>query len=210
MPWTRQGGWESPWLPLEDTSRNVEDQRSDAASTLHFSRDLIALRRRTPELRTGAYEELPAPAGTWAWRRGDDVVVAANLGSDPAEIEGIDGTVALATVRVEDPEGRPPPRWPEPVAGDECLGLLSDHVAPEPDPAPPGQLEPEAGRLVPPGDVPALAEAVVSLLENEPARQELGRAARVLAQNRYSWEGIAQRLSEIYEGLVDSRKAVAA
>ena len=99
MPWTRQGGWESPWLPLEDTSRNVEDQRSDAASTLHFTRDLIALRRRTPELRTGAYEELPARAGTWAWRRGDDVVVAANLGSDPAEIEGIDGTVALATVR---------------------------------------------------------------------------------------------------------------
>jgi hypothetical protein len=32
----------------------------------------------------------------------------------------------------------------------------------------------------------------------------------VLAQERYSWEGIAHRLSEIYEGLVDSRKAVAA
>ena len=30
---------------------------------------------------------------------GDAVVVAANFGSDPAEIEGIDGTVALATVR---------------------------------------------------------------------------------------------------------------
>ena len=55
--------------------------------------------------------------------------------------------VALAAVRVKDPEGRSPPRRPEPVAGDERLGLLPDHVAPEPDPAPPGQLESEAGRL---------------------------------------------------------------
>jgi glycosyltransferase involved in cell wall biosynthesis len=73
-----------------------------------------------------------------------------------------------------------------------------------------GVMEPEAGRLVPPDDPRALAEAVVTLLEDEPARQELGRAARVLAQGRYSWEGIAQRLSEIYEGLVDSPNAVAA
>jgi phosphatidylinositol alpha-mannosyltransferase len=73
-----------------------------------------------------------------------------------------------------------------------------------------GVIEPEAGRLVPPGDVPALAEAVVNLLENEPTREELGRAARLLAQERYSWEGIAQRLSEIYEGIVESPKAFAA
>ena len=104
MPWTRHGGWESPWLPLEDTSRNVEDQRSDPASTLHFTRDLIALRRRFPELRDGAYTELPTPIGTWAWRRGEDVVVALNLGSSPAEIDGIDGTVALATVRKRESE----------------------------------------------------------------------------------------------------------
>jgi phosphatidylinositol alpha-mannosyltransferase len=73
-----------------------------------------------------------------------------------------------------------------------------------------GVMEPQAGRLVSPGDVPALAETVVNLLGDEPAREELGRAARVLAQERYSWEGIAQRLSEIYEGLVDSQRAVAA
>ena len=47
MPWSRQGGWEDPWLPLEDTSRNVEDQRDDhRTSTLTFTRDLIALRKR--------------------------------------------------------------------------------------------------------------------------------------------------------------------
>jgi phosphatidyl-myo-inositol alpha-mannosyltransferase len=73
-----------------------------------------------------------------------------------------------------------------------------------------GVMEPEAGRLVPPDDPEALAEAVVNLLGDEPARQELGGAARLLAQERYSWEGIAQRLSEIYEGLGGSRGAVAA
>ena len=60
------------------------------------------------------------------------------------------------------------------------------------------------------GDPRALAEAVVNLLEDTPARVELGRAARVLAQQRYSWEGIAQRLSEIYEGIVESQRAFAA
>jgi phosphatidylinositol alpha-mannosyltransferase len=73
-----------------------------------------------------------------------------------------------------------------------------------------GVMEAQAGRLVPPGDPQALAEAVVNLLEDEPARVELGRAARVLAQERYSWEGIAQRLSEIYEGIVESQRAFAA
>ena len=73
-----------------------------------------------------------------------------------------------------------------------------------------GVMEPQAGRLVPPNDPSALAEAVVTLLEDEAARADLGRAARVLAQERYSWEGIAQRLSEIYEGIVESPKASAA
>ena len=32
MPWTRDGGWTDPWLPLEDTSRNVEAERADPRS----------------------------------------------------------------------------------------------------------------------------------------------------------------------------------
>ncbi len=99
MPWTRQGGWSDPWLPLEDTSRNVEDQLADSDSTLHFTRNLIALRKRLPDLRSGVYEELPAPAGAWAWRRGKDVLVALNLAEGPAEIDGIEGSVSLATTR---------------------------------------------------------------------------------------------------------------
>jgi phosphatidyl-myo-inositol alpha-mannosyltransferase len=73
-----------------------------------------------------------------------------------------------------------------------------------------GVMEPQAGRLVPPGEPQALAEAVVSLLEDEPAREELGRTARVIAQERYSWEGVAKRLTEVYEALAGSRRAVAA
>ncbi|HEU0303897.1 MAG TPA: alpha-amylase family glycosyl hydrolase [Gaiellaceae bacterium] len=99
MPWTRQGGWHDPWLPLEDTSRNVEDQRADPGSTLHFTRTLIALRAQLSDLSSGAYAELPAPTGTWAWRRGRSVVVAINLAADETAIGGIDGSIALSTRR---------------------------------------------------------------------------------------------------------------
>jgi alpha-glucosidase len=98
MPWTPAGGWSDPWLPLEDTSRNVEAERADPGSTLRFTRDLVALRRELPDLRRGAYAELPAPEGAWAWRRGDGVVVAVNLGSHLLEVE-VEGRIALATDR---------------------------------------------------------------------------------------------------------------
>ncbi len=58
-----------------------------------------------------------------------------------------EAAVALPAVGVEDPELRPSPRRPEPVAGDGHLGLLADHVAPEPDPGASRQLQAEAGRF---------------------------------------------------------------
>jgi phosphatidylinositol alpha-mannosyltransferase len=73
-----------------------------------------------------------------------------------------------------------------------------------------GVMEPEAGLLVPPGEPAALGDALVSLLADEPRREELGRGARTIAQERYSWDRIAQQLAEIYEALVGSRNAVAA
>ena len=107
MPWTREGGWRDPWLPLTDTSRNVESQRADPGSTLCFTRDLIALRRRVADLRTGRYEELAAPGGTWAWRRGDGAVVAVNLGSEAVVLAGVEGSIAIATNG--DRDGEPVP-----------------------------------------------------------------------------------------------------
>ena len=73
-----------------------------------------------------------------------------------------------------------------------------------------GVMEPEAGRLVPPGDPAELADTMVAMLADEQTRQRLGRAARVIAEERYSWVRIAARLAEIYETLVGSRRAVAA
>ena len=57
------------------------------------------------------------------------------------------------------------------------------------------------GVLVPPGDAPALADAVVEMLEDEPRRVALGTAARALAQERYSWDRVARQLLSVYEDL---------
>ena len=57
----------------------------------------------------------------------------------------------------------------------------------------------EAGLSVRPGDPFALAEAVAQLLADEPARCRSGLAARKLAEERYSWDGIGRRLVDVYE-----------
>ncbi len=57
----------------------------------------------------------------------------------------------------------------------------------------------DTGVLVPPGDAPALTDALVGLLEDEPRRRSLGDSARRLAIERYSWDTIAARLHQIYE-----------
>ncbi|MFN2467792.1 MAG: glycosyltransferase family 4 protein [Gaiellaceae bacterium] len=65
-------------------------------------------------------------------------------------------------------------------------------------------MAPETGLLVPPGDLGALVDAVASLVADEPRRRLLGKAAREVAKERYSWDRIAARLAEIY-GLVSGR-----
>jgi alpha-glucosidase len=87
MPWSRDGDWRDPWLPLADTTRNVADQRADPGSVLHLVRDLIALRRGRADLRTGRYETLPAPPGAWLWRRGERTLVALNLSDEPVAVD---------------------------------------------------------------------------------------------------------------------------
>lgn len=57
----------------------------------------------------------------------------------------------------------------------------------------------ETGLSVPPDDPSALVDAVAALLADERARCEAGIAARRLAQERYSWEGIGRRLVDVYE-----------
>ena len=85
MPWTRSGDeWVDPWLPLGDTSRNVEDQQNDPDSILAYTRALIAERKAFTD---GGYETLDAPAGVWAYRRGEKTC-ALNLSAKPAVYDG--------------------------------------------------------------------------------------------------------------------------
>ena len=111
MQWTTEPGAGftrgdvHPWLPIGDPAvANVADQRSDPSSHLHLCRDLIALRRDTPELRSGAYASLPSPDGVWAWRRGERVVVAVNLSGAGATLPTGPGTIAICTDRDRDGE----------------------------------------------------------------------------------------------------------
>jgi alpha-glucosidase len=73
LPWTRGGAeWPDPWLPLIDTSRNVEGQEADGGSVLHYTRGLIEARRAFSD---DEYETLPSERGVWAYRRGDNECV---------------------------------------------------------------------------------------------------------------------------------------
>jgi phosphatidylinositol alpha-mannosyltransferase len=59
-------------------------------------------------------------------------------------------------------------------------------------------MTPGTSVAFPPGDGGALADAVESLLADEPRRREMGAAARRLAQERYAWSAIARRLVDVY------------
>ena len=71
-------------------------------------------------------------------------------------------------------------------------------------------MTPETCVSFPPGDERALVEAVAALLADEPRRQTMGAAGRVLAQERYSWDAIARRLVEIYASVTGRAEAPAA
>jgi phosphatidylinositol alpha-mannosyltransferase len=60
-------------------------------------------------------------------------------------------------------------------------------------------VTPETAVAVVPGDAHALADAVESLLADEPRRAAMGRAARRVAEEHYAWSDIARRLEAIYE-----------
>jgi alpha-glucosidase len=105
MQWTAAPGAgfttaDGTWLPIGDAGAcNVADQRDDPGSVLHLVRDLIALRRERADLRIGDYATLPAPDGAWAWRRGSSTAVALNLSDAPVTLDGLDGTLLIATDR---------------------------------------------------------------------------------------------------------------
>jgi glycosyltransferase involved in cell wall biosynthesis len=60
----------------------------------------------------------------------------------------------------------------------------------------------ETGLLVPPpsaGNVPALAEAILTILENRDHARAMGRRGRELARERFSWPRYLKQLDALYE-----------
>jgi phosphatidylinositol alpha-mannosyltransferase len=95
-----------------------------------------------------------------------------------------------------------------PALGGESFGMVLTRAFASATPAVASDIEgysavatPESAILVPPGDSEALAGALIEVLEDEPRRRALGEEARKVAEG-YSWDRIAQRLTQIYEELV--------
>jgi alpha-glucosidase len=107
IPWEAEAshGWPEartllPFPP--DAGRlSAAAQRRDPASILHLYRRVIALRRASPALALGSFEELPAPAGTIGYRRrlgGEARSVLVNFTADPQQVDVPgDWTVELAS-----------------------------------------------------------------------------------------------------------------
>ncbi|MEO5680678.1 MAG: alpha-amylase family glycosyl hydrolase, partial [Acidimicrobiales bacterium] len=125
LPWTEADdhGWAGgadAWLPWPPHAgpRSVEAQRADPGSTLWFYKRLLAARRASPALRSGAFAWLASPPDVLAYERrlGDDRrVVLVNQGDATAVVE-LDGAwqVELATDGASEPGA---------LAGDAALVL---------------------------------------------------------------------------------------
>jgi alpha-glucosidase len=109
MQWTSGPGAgftdsSDPWLPIGDTAvANVEVQMGDRRSDLWLVRDLLTLRRNSPDLALGVQTFVPSLPGILAWRRGEAICVAVNLGTAPHRIRAV-GRIAICTDRERDGE----------------------------------------------------------------------------------------------------------
>jgi len=93
-----------PWLPFGPAEPNVAGQADDPDSLLSLYRRAIRLRRSSPALLDGSYEELGLSSGFWSYGRtlpgAPPYVIGINTGAEPVEWRlPAPGTVVLATDR---------------------------------------------------------------------------------------------------------------
>jgi glycogen synthase len=55
------------------------------------------------------------------------------------------------------------------------------------------------GVLVPPGDAPALARALLAMAKDEGGRRRMGRNAKITVDEKFNWDKITMRLVRLYE-----------
>jgi len=138
------------------------------------------------------------------------------IGTDPLQFrllharmrfddDGID-VLGIVTNEVRDSELATAKAFISPALGGESFGMVLVEAFATATPVVasdiPGFADVSTGEaavLVPPGDESALADAVTALLADEERRIAMGRAARTLAVERYSWDDVARRLEGIYE-----------
>jgi len=68
-------------------------------------------------------------------------------------------------------------------------------------------LDGVTGVLRPPGDAPALADALVSLIEAPEMRRRLGEAGRAFVAERYNWRDNAALMAGLYRQVAGDRSA---
>jgi glycosyltransferase involved in cell wall biosynthesis len=58
------------------------------------------------------------------------------------------------------------------------------------------------GLLVPPGDAPAMATAMLTLIENPTLRSRLGEQARRDSVEKYSWDQYVSHLEQLFAAVI--------
>jgi glycosyltransferase involved in cell wall biosynthesis len=65
------------------------------------------------------------------------------------------------------------------------------------------------GFLVPAGAAATLAERIVTLLDDEPLRLAVGRAAQARVRSEFSFASMAQRYLDVFRGVTGTQDQVA-
>jgi glycosyltransferase involved in cell wall biosynthesis len=64
-----------------------------------------------------------------------------------------------------------------------------------------------SGILIPPGQIAAISDAVIDLLENPQRLAQMGQTGRMIAEKRFDMYSWARRLADIYNEATTSRHA---